>query len=384
MHRRWPEKPTPSTQALALLVGWTASGFEKFVGLCDGDLDGWWSQGTPRQFLDNAECLTRRHREQLLELHKQGREAVVQRVASWPGEVICWGEESFPRQLCDLKSPPSALHIRGDRQVLGRPGLAVVGSRKIGPVAAAAARRILEPVTRRGMVVISGGALGADAVAHRCAVDCGGKTVVVLPAGLQQLSPRTNRKLFVRIADGGGLLVSEYAPDQKVRRYHFERRNRLIAALGCGVLILRAGLKSGTMLTVRAARRLDRPMGAMPGQPGDPLSEGCHQLLRDGATLVATHSDLQRWWEELNPGAGVRADDAAADEVQTPELPDCDVLEMALQLRDCQGTFSTESLARATGQSAAQLQTILLKHELSGIVERAAGADRYRIVVSPR
>lgn len=362
---------------LAMLVGWSAPRFCRFVKSLEADIRGWLDGQEAALECDTFEFLTKSQRKKLGNLRRMGATSLSQRMKGWKNEVIVFGEEDYPEGLYALKRPPAALHVRGRRRALRKEGIAVVGSRKIGVSTASAARRILEPAVRRGMVVISGGALGADAVAHRAAVDCGGVTVAVLPSGLSNLSPKSNRRLFGDMVENGGLLVSEYPPGCGVRRYHFRRRNRLMAAMSRGVLVLRAAKKSGTMLTVKAARQLKRPLAALPGTPDDPLSRGCHDILRRGGRLVAVADDLLDWWVELG-GLIDDGDGIGTNESVSVTMPECAVLDCAQGLVDSQGAFSMEALVRETGKSAAELQARLLEHELAGFIERTPGGDRFR------
>ena len=367
---------------LALLVDWTQPVYERFLEQVDHDVDSWWSRGTQEVKDGEFDFLKSRQQKQLSALCAEPKKRLIQRVQQWPGHVVVCHDVAYPQRLLDLQEPPAALHVVGDVGCLQRSGLAVVGSRKIGVAAASSARRVLQSAIESGLMIISGGARGADAVAHRCAVDVGGATVVVLPSGLAKRSPKSNRRLFQDIADGAGALISEYPPRQGVRRYHFHRRNRLIAGLSLGVLVLRAAQKSGTMLTVDAARELGRPLGAMSGAPEDPLSRGCHEILRQGGRFIASSQDLLQWWKDLAPEQPVQQAQSVRDHQEERAarswMPDCPILKKAVELVDATGCFSSEALARQTEASAAELQTLLLRHELSGIIERATGGDRYR------
>lgn len=374
-------RPTDSARkrlraALALLVGWKAPRFETFCDRFDPVAD-WWETPGPEQEGDAYEFVTDAQRRSLNTLHGRDPDDILEEMDQWAGQVIVVGDDDYPQRLHDLSRPPAALHLLGELDALHKEGLAVVGSRDIPVSAASSARQILLPVARRGVSIISGGALGADAVAHRSAVVAEAATVVVLPSGVHNPTPKSNRRLFRDVVDAGGALISEYPPQQGVRRYHFRRRNSLIAALSRAVLVVRAGAKSGTMLTVDAARRLDRPLAAIPGAPDDPLAVGCHQVLRDGGRLIAGDGDLMQWCMSLMPGS--MADDSDDDEEETTPLrPDCEILEAAESILDSNGAFSLDQLARCTDQSAAQLQTTLLTHELSGVIQRVAGGGKYR------
>lgn len=364
-------------RGLALLVGWSTKGWGEFLTYFEGDLSAFWAAST--QALEGLSFLTAGQRKRLIYLHRHGEAELVEAVRSWPGRILLFDEEDFPRRLHDMEAPPVALHILGNVEALHRPGIAVVGSRKIGVHSAQAARELLMPASRRGMNIISGGALGADAVAHRSAVDAGGCTVAVLPSGLTRPSPRSNRDLFDDILENEGALISEYAPNKEVRTFHFPRRNHIIAALGRGVFVVRAKQKSGTMLTVEAARQLGRPLAAMPGEPQNPLAVGCHEILRDGGELIATSAHLQDWWRMLSPESAHKMSEAQGRAPAQQVLwPPCEVLEAAQQVLDEDGAFSLERLATVVERPAAQLQALMLEHEMAGWVEPVFGGERYR------
>ncbi len=367
--------------AMALLVGWNAP---RFVTFCRrfAPMETWFEQPPPCDGDEAYDFVTAGQRRRLEKLHQQGARSVVERVNDWSGQVIVYGDDGYPQRFEQLDRAPAAIHLLGPPSALVQPSVAVVGSRKIPVGAASSARRILQPVARQGIAIVSGGALGADAVAHRAAVDASATTVVVLPSGLHNPSPKSNRRLFRDVADSGGALISEYPPDEGVRRYHFRRRNSLIAALSRGVLVLRAGAKSGTMLTVEAARRLDRPLAAVPGPPDDPLSAGCHQILRDGGRLIVDSKDLMEWCNTIMSEELALLSEDAPQKVTDKKRPDCEVLDEAESLLDVGGAFSVEQLARHTDKTAAELQSILLEHELAGVVERVPGGGKYRFCPS--
>lgn len=371
------ESNKEARRGLALLGGWTLKGWEQFLEVLEGEPGAFWAMS--KEAVSELSFLTAAQKKRLLYLHRHGESELIEAVCSWDGQILLYHEEDYPRRLLELDDPPVALHILGSIEALHRPGIAVVGSRKIGVYAAQATQELLQPLARQGVNIISGGALGADAVAHRSAVDAGGVTVAVLPSGLACQSPRSNRRLFQDILENQGALISEYAPNQEVRNFHFSRRNRLIAALGRGVFVVRAKMKSGTMLTVEAARRLGRPLAAMPGEPQNPLSVGCHEILRGGGELIGTSAHLEQWWEKLAPElAAKRAEGVEKEPVQQALLPRCQVLEAAANLLDEQGAFSLEELAETVEQPPAQLQAIMLQHEMAGWVEPVLGGERYR------
>ena len=363
-------------RALGSLVGWKGPEFLRFLKYWGGDPRRWWESEDP---LRGACGSTKKIVRDLRELHQEGRESTLVKVRSWPGETMLFGEKGYPEGLLTMKSSPAVIHLQGNRDALRRPGLAVVGSRKIGVRTAKAASTILRGLVRTGVVLISGGALGADGVAHEASVRAGKPTVAVLPSGLGRWTPRSHEKLFETILEAGGALISEYAPFETVRKYHFRRRNELIAALSEAVFVLRAAEESGTMLTVKAAGTLGRALAAMPGEPDDPLSVGCHRIIQEGGELIASSEDLLRWWRGLGPWEE-RLEEREEKEIRQGSLvPECPVLSEARGLREGDGGVSLEALIRATGRSAGEIQALLLEYELAGLVERLDSGERFRL-----
>jgi DNA processing protein len=211
--------------------------------------------------------------------------------------------------------------------------------------------------------VVSGGAVGVDAAAHAGAVDAGGRTVVVLGCGLDVPYPRANTGLFARVLAGGGTLTSEHPPGAQPRAANFLPRNRVIAALSAAVVVVEAAEDSGSLSTARAAG--SRGLGhvlVLPGAPWDPGAAGCNQLIRDGATLVRSLTDIL---EEL--GATVTGDTASASQAWSGLDPPARAVLTALI--DGQ-PLSLGRLAAATDLPPAALDAALLDLELAGLVRR--------------
>lgn len=380
--------------ALGSLVGWGLHRFHHFRNHWNGEIRAWFESKDGLKGVPPA--TTKRAKLALLEIHQKGLERIAAEVEEWPCDSILIGEEGYPQRLLSLSSPPIVVHYRGDLGVLSAPQVAVVGSRRISSAASSAAREILEGAHRGSWVVLSGGALGADGIAHRSSLDAGRPTASVLPSGLSRRTPRKHGPLFEEILSKGGLLLSEYSPNAEVRKYHFRRRNELIAALAEGVFVLRAREESGTMLTVRAARELGRPLSAMPGSPKDPMVVGCHEIIRDGGTLIGSRQELVSWLKllDLMEIKGNRTNEvipAGSDQLslsclqprgqqESPkrELPVCNLLQVAVAIQGADGLFSIEELVRISRQSVQEVQTTLLTHELTGWIDRIDG-ERFRI-----
>lgn len=199
--------------------------------------------------------------------------------------VVMRDDADYPRLLRETFDAPPVLYCRGALD--GRPSVAIVGSRKADAYGLTTAERFGRGIASRGVAVVSGMAYGIDAAAHRGALDADGPTIAVLGSGLLNVYPREHARLAQRIADSGGAVLSEFPLRAKPLQKNFPQRNRIIAGLSLGTLIVEAGLKSGSLITARLAADYGRIVWAVPNRAGDPLAEGVIALLRDGATIAA-------------------------------------------------------------------------------------------------
>jgi DNA processing protein len=200
-------------------------------------------------------------------------------------------DEDFPPQLEAITPAPVALWVAGDASLLLRPQVAVIGSRSAGPVGLANARAFARDLTASGLVVTSGLADGVDGAAHAAALEAGGPTIAVVGTGPDRVYPRKHLALARAIVEQGAM-VSEFPPGTSARPDHFPRRNRIIAGLSLGTLVIEAGEKSGSLITARIAAEQGREVFAVPGSIHNPLAEGCHRLIADGARLVQRADDV--------------------------------------------------------------------------------------------
>lgn len=192
----------------------------------------------------------------------------------------------YPSSLTAIKKPPATLYGIGDPELLSAPSLAVIGARKATPYGLQAAHDFSERAAEYDVVIVSGGALGCDSAAHRGALDAGGKTIVVLGGGCDCIYPKSNRYLFQKIVNEGGVLVSERPWSHPPFAYTFRERNRIIAGLARATLIVEAGLPSGTFSTADEALDLGKEVWAVPGAITSAASRGANQLIYQGAQPV--------------------------------------------------------------------------------------------------
>lgn len=214
--------------------------------------------------------------------------------------VVTQEDPAYPPSFRTLADPPFVLYALGDVQLMSEPAIAIVGTRVPTDYGRRVASRLAFELARAGYGIASGMAKGIDAVAQTAALDAGGATVGVLGHGIDRIYPPENERLFYRVRERG-LLISEMAPGDEPLAGNFPRRNRLIAALSAGVLVVEMGEKSGARHTVEYALELGREVFAVPGQIGSEMSAGTNQLLKEGARLVTSAQDIL---EELH-GVGV-------------------------------------------------------------------------------
>jgi DNA processing protein len=207
-----------------------------------------------------------------------------------PARTLGPGDGHYPDALARIAERPAALRLRGS---LGeRRRVAVVGSRATDEYGADLAREIAAGLARAGVSVVSGGALGVDAVAHEAAVEAGGHTVAVLGTGVDVIYPPSHRGLYERILATGGALLSQFPDGTPGFRSNFPARNRVISGLSEAVVVVRASARSGALITASWARSQGVPVLAVPGDVRDPLSAGAMKLLKEGARAVATAADV--------------------------------------------------------------------------------------------
>ena len=284
--------------------------------------------------------------------------AAAMRWLEHPGQhLLMWDDPAYPALLAEIPDPPPLLFIAGNPALVDKPQLAIIGSRRASPPALGTAAAFARSLAKGGFVITSGLALGIDGAAHQAAIDVGGATIGVLGTGIQKLYPQRHRTLAQRMLEQGSALVSEFPLDAGPLPANFPRRNRIISGLSLGVLVVEAGLASGSLITARLAAEQGREVFAIPGSIHHPGAKGCHQLIRDGALLVESIEHILeslRGWQNLSPAP-----------VDKPAHPLVALLLAAPQ--------TSESLALACGQPMGKVLAALTDLELDGLVCNEAG-----------
>jgi len=277
-------------------------------------------------------------------------------------KVVIYGNEDYPDILINIPDPPVVLFYRGNLEnFLSMPAIAVIGSRRCTTYGRKVARTLARDFVRSGVAVVSGLARGIDAEAHRGVIESDGITMAVLGNGLDSCYPPEHDRLSEKILEKG-VLLSEYPPGTEPARFRFPERNRLISGFSRGVVVVEAGRKSGTMITVGTALDQGRDVFAVPGEVTRALSMGTNMLLRDGAGVVITAADV------LEP-LGLAHDPGCARETYEPEND----TERAVIEHLSVETLHFNQLLRLAGVGTAVLQSELLNLEMAGVVTQHPG-----------
>ena len=223
-----------------------------------------------------------------------------QKIQTWCQQPDCGvltpDDEAYPKALSALRDAPILLFYRGNPRVLNEPSIAIVGSRNPSYYGREQAFTIAQQLVTSDFHVISGLAIGIDGEAHKGALNKTtvgyGKTIAVLGSGLEEIYPKRHQALADHIVASGGVLLSEHLPDIKALAQHFPRRNRLVSGMSLGTLVIEAAYKSGSLITARFAAEQGREVFALPGAVINPLSRGCHQLIKEGANLIENATDI--------------------------------------------------------------------------------------------
>lgn len=207
-------------------------------------------------------------------------------------EIIEFASNLYPERLKNIKKPPSRLYVKGDVDVLNEIGLAVIGSRTNTQYGEKMCKKFVKNLVEYNINIISGLAVGIDGIAHKTCLTNSGKTVAVLPCGLENIYPSEHRDLANKIIENGGVLISEYEKDTKADSKKFLERNRIVAGLGIGTLVIEAGERSGTSVTARYTQDNSKPVFCIPSSLDNIKGKTTNELIKKGAILVTDIQDI--------------------------------------------------------------------------------------------
>ena len=303
----------------------------------------------------------------LIAAPSESLQALIERTHNWCEQsgnfLLTLADHNYPASLLDIPDPPLLLYAKGRVELLSAPALAVVGSRNASAQGSANAENFSKALSRAGLTIVSGMALGIDTAAHRGGLQGAGSTIAVIGTGADIVYPARNRTLAHQIADNG-CIVSEYPLGMPAIAANFPRRNRLISGLARGVLVVEAAAQSGSLITARLGADQGKEVFAIPGSIHSPLSKGCHLLIKQGAKLVESAQDVL---EELRLSPKTEG-------AETPNrLPSASLHNPPQAfLLDAIGfdAVDADALGERIGLDAATLNAQLLTLELDGAVER--------------
>ena len=295
-------------------------------------------------------------------------EREIARVEKLGGRYLALGQGLYPSSLAELDDAPPLLTAKGDLKLLDNPMVALVGARNASAAACRFARQLAYDLGQQGVTVVSGLARGIDSAAHDGALESG--TIGVVAGGLDIFYPPENEARQKAMFEGG-LVIAEMPPGTEPRARHFPYRNRIIAGLASGTVVVEAAPRSGSLITARLAAEAGREVMAVPGSPLDPRAQGCNQLIRDGATLVQNAADVL---EAVRPIQPALASPRTTYKPSEPEWLDGDADALGV-IEDLLGPspVAVDEIIRLSGTASGAVQMALLELDLAGRLDRHAG-----------
>lgn len=291
--------------------------------------------------------------------------------------LISIEDEHYPPLLREIYDPPLLLWYKGDVEVLGSDGIAVIGTRRVGKYGSEQTRAWSRAIIEAGFTVNSGLAYGVDSLAHREALACGGRTIAVLGSGIDNIYPSRNKNLVLEMIEKGNIVITEYPPGTQPDAMNFPARNRIVSGMSHGVLVMESGVKGGSMITARSALDQNREVFVIPHPLGNKFGEGCNYLIRSGqGKLVQTISDIL---EEINPAQLNALPNLELNLKQVQKIGmkwkslDLDTQESYLCKLMEKGEMHIDQICEETEKPVFELHSTLLNLELKGAIAQKAG-----------
>ena len=207
-------------------------------------------------------------------------------------KIIEYADKIYPNRLKEIKNPPSRLYVKGNIELLNSIGIAIVGSRTNTQYGEKMCKTFTKKLVEYEFTIISGLAIGIDTIAHKTCIKYSGKTIAVLPCGFNNIYPKQNKGLIDEILENGGIIITEYEKDVKAESKKFLERNRIVAGLGIGTLVIEAGYRSGTSVTARYTRNLNKPVFCIPSSLENKKGFGTNELIKSGSKMVTRIEDI--------------------------------------------------------------------------------------------
>lgn len=266
----------------------------------------------------------------------------------------------YPKALREIKKPPKKLYVLGDEAILNNESVAIIGSRNCTEYGVRMAKEFARDLAQNGVTIVSGMAKGIDSAAHIGAIEVQGKTIAVLGSGFNHIFP--DKEVFEKILKYGGAVITEYEPDVEVFPQGFRDRNRIVAGLGIGVLVVEAKEKSGTGITAEYAKQFNRKIFCVPHRIGDEAGIGTNRLIKRGAMLVTEVQDLLPFFENIK---SIKKDDTKL-QIEIPE-------EYKMVYDALQEPLNADEISKKAKMSIIEINTILTMLELEEYVESMPG-----------
>lgn len=301
----------------------------------------------------------------------EAAEAELEAAQTAGARIVAIGEPEYPIMLQRMELPPPLIAIRGEASIFAKPAIAIVGARNASLAGIKMARQLANDLGKAGYATISGLARGIDTAAHQGSLQSG--TVAILAGGIDRPYPPENAGLLESIIEQGGAVVSEMPMGWEPRAQDFPRRNRLIAGLGFGLVVVEAAQRSGSLISARLAGEMGRLVFAVPGSPLDPRAGGANALLKDGAILVTEAEDILRQLAPMTGAQPMQRDtfEEPADFASHP--PPTDSQRDAILEALSPVPAPIDDIVRHTGLHPSQVQLVLLELDLAGRLERHIG-----------
>lgn len=284
--------------------------------------------------------------------------------------LIAFDDECYPALLKTCADPPLLLFVHGDKKILSLPQFAIVGTRHPTPTGVRNAQHFAQALAEKGLVITSGLAMGIDGVSHAAALAARGKTIAVCGTGLNTIYPTKHIALAEQIIANEGALISEFSLNTPVRGYNFPRRNRIISGMSMGVLVVEATLNSGTLVTARLSLEQGRDVFAIPGNIHQPQYKGCHHLIKQGAILVETVTDIIM---ALPSALNLPVITAANTHSESKLSVSLSTKEQHVLRQIGYDMTPLDMIILRSGLTAGELSSILLSLEMAGIVQVVPG-----------
>ena len=298
---------------------------------------------------------------------RENAEREIAKVEKLGAKYLVLGQGLYPRLLAELEDAPPLLTTKGNLNLLDRQSVAIVGARNASAAACRFARGLAHDLGRQDLLVVSGLARGIDSAAHDGAFETG--TVGVIAGGIDNFYPPENEQRQKALYDRG-LVLAEMPPGTEPRARHFPYRNRIIAGMSSGTIVVEAAPRSGSLITARLAADAGREVMAVPGSPLDPRAQGCNQLIRDGATLIQNAEDVVETIRPIEPS--FRSVSSAYESAGPEQLNGDDALGVVEELLG-PSPVPVDEIIRLSGAPSGAVQMALLELDLAGRLDRHAG-----------